>query len=69
MKNGKIRTHRSQTVMNEQLKFWPEADHDDGPDALEKLWRLANEFAVEWEYTSAAAARRGAANNDWDDDD
>ncbi|API76568.1 hypothetical protein AC251_18150 (plasmid) [Ralstonia pseudosolanacearum] len=69
VKNGKIRTHRSQTVMNEQLKFWPEADHDDGPDALEKLWRLANEFAVEWEYTSAATARRGAANNDWDDDD
>ena len=25
--------------MIEQLKFWPEADHDDGPDSLEKLWK------------------------------
>lgn len=75
--NGKIRTHRSQSVMNEQLKFWPEADHDDGPDALEKLWKLATQFAGEWVYTSAARSRRDARstsrhsgnNDDWDDDD
>lgn len=76
--NGKIRTHRSQGVMNEQLKFWPEADHDDGPDALEKLWKLATQFAGEWRYTSAARSRRDARStrrqggdndDDWDDDD
>ncbi|KFX30664.1 phage terminase large subunit [Ralstonia solanacearum] len=68
--NQKIRVHRSQATLIEQLKFYPEADHDDGPDALEMLWRVATQFSVEWEYTSAATARRGATNNnDWDDDD
>lgn len=75
--NGKIRTHRSHGVLNEQLKFWPEADHDDGPDALEKLWKLATQFAGEWQYTSAAASRRdrrstsrvSGYSDDWDDDD
>ncbi|MDH0048592.1 phage terminase large subunit [Comamonas terrigena] len=72
--NGKIRLHRSQTVLVEQLKFWPEADHDDGPDALEKLWRLANQFGGEWSYTSAATTRGRSGHvssgfEDWDDDD
>ncbi|WP_369952329.1 phage terminase large subunit [Ralstonia syzygii] len=68
--NQKIRVHRSQSTLIEQLKFYPEADHDDGPDALEMLWRVATQFSVDWEYTSAATARRGtAASNDWDDDD
>ena len=75
--NGKIRTHRSHGVLNEQRKFWPEADHDDGPDALEKLWKLATQFAGEWQYTSAAASRRdrrstsraSGHSDDWDDDD
>ncbi len=67
--NQKIRVHRSQSTLIGQLKFYPEADHDDGPDALEMLWRVATQFSVDWEYTSAASARRGTANNDWDDDD
>ncbi|WP_306602533.1 phage terminase large subunit [Azonexus sp.] len=75
--NGKIRLHNSQTLMKEQLKFWPEADHDDGPDALEKLWKLATQFAGDWAYHSAAASRRDQRtsrtynpdNDDWDDDD
>jgi len=72
--NGKIRLHRSQHVLLEQLKFWPEADHDDGPDALEKLWRLATQYGGEWLYTPASNARRGASSgrsgfSTWDDDD
>lgn len=75
--NGKIRLHRAQSVMIEQLKFWPEADHDDGPDALEKLWKLATQFSGEWRYTSAAVSRRSRRStsrvsgnsDDWDDDD
>ncbi|MDR1349799.1 MAG: phage terminase large subunit [Zoogloeaceae bacterium] len=71
---GKIRAHRSQGVLIEQLKFWPEADHDDGPDALEKLWRLATQFGGEWSYASAASSRRRGGfqtrpNHDWEDDD
>jgi predicted phage terminase large subunit-like protein len=63
--NGKIKLHRAQNVLLEQLKFWPEADHDDGPDALEKLWRLANQFGAEWRYTPVRSGR----GQDTDDDD
>jgi predicted phage terminase large subunit-like protein len=74
--NGLIRLHRSQTTMIEQLKFWPEADHDDGPDALEMLKKIASDFGGEWLYTSAGRNKRQARstsrsstpNNDWDDD-
>lgn len=38
--NGLILFHQSHTVLNEQLRHWPEADHDDGPDALHMLWML-----------------------------
>ena len=56
--NGQIRLHRSQSVLIEQLKFYPEADHDDGPDCLEMLHRIATAFAGEWSYQSAASSRR-----------
>lgn len=39
--NGTIRTHRAHRVFNEQLQYYPEADHDDGPDALHMLFMLA----------------------------
>lgn len=39
--NGLIRLHRNQRTLIEQLQYWPEADHDDGPDALHMLWMLA----------------------------
>ncbi|MDX2350641.1 MAG: phage terminase large subunit [Porticoccus sp.] len=39
--NELILLHRSQTTLYEQIRFWPEADHDDGPDALDMLWRAA----------------------------
>lgn len=66
--NGLIRLHRSQTTLIEQLKFYPEADHDDGPDCLEMLHRIATQFAGEWVYTSARPPMRGSTT-DWDDDD
>jgi len=74
--NGLIRLHRNQSTLIEQLKFYPEADHDDGPDALEMLWRLAQQFGGEWEYTSAgnsrnkrrSTSRRSTYEEDWDDD-
>lgn len=39
--NGLIRFHKVHTVLNAQVRHWPDADHDDGPDALEILWKLA----------------------------
>ena len=75
--NGQILLHRSQSTMIEQLKFWPEADHDDGPDALEMLHKIATQFSGEWKYTSGAMPRAQARstsrrssqldNDDWDD--
>ncbi|HSV29680.1 MAG TPA: phage terminase large subunit [Candidatus Omnitrophota bacterium] len=41
IRNGLIRLHPSQTVLIEQLRFYPQAAHDDGPDMLEMLWQMA----------------------------
>jgi len=38
--NGLIRFSPNHATLLEQLRHWPHADHDDGPDALEMLWRL-----------------------------
>ncbi|WP_255435324.1 phage terminase large subunit [Rhodoferax sp. BLA1] len=76
--NGQIRLHRSQTTLIEHVKFWPEADHDEGPDALEMLWNISRQYGGEWSYTGAGSSRgqrrntgRGGFSNDsgWDDDD
>lgn len=67
--NGLIRLHRSQTTLIEQLKFWPEAAHDDGPDALEMLWSIARQYGGEFLYESAAGGRKryAEANDGWED--
>jgi predicted phage terminase large subunit-like protein len=42
VKNGLIRFHSSQVVLLDQLRHYPAADHDDGPDCLEMLWTLVH---------------------------
>lgn len=42
--DGVIRVHASQATLISQLRHWPKADHDDGPDALEILWKGAVGF-------------------------
>jgi predicted phage terminase large subunit-like protein len=39
--NGLILFHQSHKVLNEQVRHFPSIDHDDGPDALGILWKLA----------------------------
>ena len=39
--NGLIRVHPHQTELLAQLQQYPQHQHDDGPDALEMLWRIA----------------------------
>lgn len=41
VQNGLIRLAPNQATLLDQLRYWPQAAHDDGPDALEMLWRLA----------------------------
>ncbi|OOF45624.1 hypothetical protein BKK51_05940 [Rodentibacter trehalosifermentans] len=50
MANGLILLHASQATLIAQLRHFPKADHDDGPDALEMLWRNAvtNSAPIEW---------------------
>jgi len=40
IKNGIIRFRRNQTQLIDQLRYFPKADHDDGPDALEMVFTL-----------------------------
>lgn len=40
-----ILVHHSQQTLIHQLRHFPKADHDDGPDALEMLWRIARSYA------------------------
>jgi predicted phage terminase large subunit-like protein len=41
MANGRIRLHPGQSTLIDQLRHFPKADHDDGPDALQMLWMIA----------------------------
>lgn len=50
MVNGLILLHSTQATLIAQLRHFPKADHDDGPDALEMLWRnaITNAAPIEW---------------------
>lgn len=64
MANGLIRLHPSQTTLIDQLRHFPKADHDDGPDALHMLWMAAVSAAGITEFKSSgrrASASRGMA--------
>ena len=59
--NKLIRCHPSQSTLLEQLRHWPKADHDDGPDALEMLWRAALAGAAVYDYRPVS--RRSGLRN------
>lgn len=50
MVNGLILLHSTQATLIAQLRHFPKADHDDGPDALEMLWKnaITNAAPIEW---------------------
>ena len=64
MANGLILLHASQNTLIDQLRHFPMADHDDGPDALHMLWMAAQSGVGAIEYTAVprheGAARFGA---------
>lgn len=41
MANGLIRISPAHQTLTDQLRHYPKADHDDGPDCLHMLWTLA----------------------------
>ncbi len=64
MANGLIRVHSSHLTLIDQLRHFPKADHDDGPDALQILWMLVTTGFAAIEFQAA-----GGKNNDPNQDD
>ncbi|SLM62641.1 Phage protein [Dickeya aquatica] len=62
--NGLIRLHPSQSTLIDQLRHFPVADHDDGPDALHMLWALAVSGFAAFSFTPVPRN-----NPDFDDRD
>ncbi|PJG86205.1 phage terminase large subunit [Conservatibacter flavescens] len=62
--NGLILLHRSQSTLENQLRHFPKADHDDGPDCLEMLWKnaVSSSAPIEWQSLKEY-------DDDWEDDD
>ena len=65
--NGLIRLHPSQVTLIDQLRHFPKADHDDGPDALEMLWTLAVSRSGGVGGFLSLRRHRTAADDDEDD--
>lgn len=64
MANGLIRLHPSQHTLIDQLRHFPKADHDDGPDALHMLWQVAQMGAAATEgFRSIPRPARGMGLN------
>jgi predicted phage terminase large subunit-like protein len=63
VRNGLIRLHHSQSVMLEQLRFYPQHPHDDGPDMLEMLWQMAQSIRSGTGAVRTGGTRTATANN------
>lgn len=67
VKNGLIRLHPSQTTLIEQLRHFPKADHDDGPDALQMLWMAATTMGASASGFQSIGRHGAHGANDGDD--
>lgn len=67
--NGLILLNNSQSTLIAQLRHYPKADHDDGPDALEMLWRnaVSNSGLIEWQSLADAELDDSGEWDDFDD--
>lgn len=63
MQNGLIRLHPSLHTLIEQLRHFPKADHDDGPDALHMLWMAAVTGFKSSDIQSAGRTRLSSSRN------
>lgn len=59
--NGLIRFNPRHVTLLDQLRHWPKADHDDGPDALQMLWATAVSSSVVYDYK--AVGHRGESRS------
>jgi len=66
MMNGLIRLHPSQTTLIDQLRHFPKADHDDGPDCLQMLHMAATTMCNAGAAGFQTISRHGSpADNDY----
>ena len=65
MQNGLIKIHPDHKTLIDQLRHFPKADHDDGPDALHMLWAAAISLGMPMHIQSTGAGRAGGKLNDY----
>jgi predicted phage terminase large subunit-like protein len=63
--NKLILFHPSQTTLIEQLRHFPKADHDDGPDALHMLWMAFVSRLGGMDFKSSGVRRAGSGMTDY----
>ena len=63
--NGFIKLLPEQRVLIEQLREFPDADHDDGPDALQMLWAAAVSNTGKVEFMSVAKHSEKFGSGAW----
>ncbi|STZ07205.1 phage uncharacterized protein, C-terminal domain [Moraxella caprae] len=51
MANGLLLLHTSQSTLIDQFRHFPKADHDDGADAVEMVYKLASTYVRQAEIT------------------
>lgn len=60
MANGLIRLSPTHQTLIDQLRHYPKADHDDGPDCLQMLWTLAVSRSAKFQvHTPKSQGRDG----------
>lgn len=51
MTNGVLLLHSSQSTLIDQFRHFPKADHDDGADAVEMVYKLASTYVRQAQIT------------------
>ena len=62
--NGLIRFDSNHKALLDQLRHFPLADHDDGPDCLEMLWKVAFQRSTPFAYEPVRAGRGGSVRRE-----
>lgn len=68
MANKLIRIHSTHLTLQDQLRHFPKADHDDGPDALQILYMIATTGFASFDF-QAGGNKRDHSNDDTQNDD
>lgn len=58
VRSGTLQFHRRHTQLLEQLRYFPKASHDDGPDALEMAVAASRQLTPSWKPEDVKLCRR-----------